>query len=147
MTEKNSAHRYFWLIMILVAVLVFGMIYFLSVTQAKEEKETQKLENKLNEQISTTKGIEEGVLKLTAENENLKAELNSAKSEALALYKEKDVLKQINEFQAAFINGDVEKCRMLAGKINPQDLDGDNLSAYSKICEELEITQKTEEIE
>ncbi len=144
MTEKNSAHRYFWLIMILVAVLVFGMIYFLSITQAKEDKETQNLENKLNEQISTTKGIEQGVQKLTEENEALKAELDEAKNEALALYKKNDILKEINELQSAFINGDLEKSKALAGAIQTEGLNGESLAAYNKICEELGIEEKTE---
>ena len=144
MTEKNNAHKYFWVVIMLVAVLVFGMVYFLSVTQAKEKKESQMLENKLNEQITTTKGIEASVRKITDENEILKKDLETSKNEALALYQENKQLEIFVNLQSAYINGDSERCKVIIGSIDPTLLDADNKAVYDKILSEIKTEDKAE---
>ena len=137
MSEKSRAHKYFWAVVLLVAVLVFGMVYFLSITQAKEEKESIMLENKLNEQISTTKGIEASVQKITAENERLNAEIEASKNEVIALYQENKKLEKFVDLQSAYIKDDIEKCKTILKEIEVSSLDEQEKEVFDKIIGEI----------
>ena len=149
---SERAHKYFWVYVILVAALILGMIYFTSMTQQKEEEkykaqeaETRQLASELDKEKNNSKqlseqidtGIAQSVQALQAENDSLKAELEQKKTEIIDFNEETLAYKNFCFFLAAYVNKNIDECKVLKDKINTKHLTGENIELYNKICEEI----------
>ena len=149
---SERAHKYFWVYVILVAALILGMIYFTSMTQQKEEEkykaqeaETRPLASELDKEKNNSKqlseqidtGIAQSVQALQAENDSLKAELEQKKTEIIDFNEETLAYKNFCFFLAAYVNKNIDECKVLKDKINTKYLTGENIELYNKICEEI----------
>ncbi|MDY6313770.1 MAG: hypothetical protein SPL89_01180 [Clostridia bacterium] len=149
---SERAHKYFWVYVILVAALILGMIYFTSMTQQKEEEkykaqeaETRQLASELDKEKNNSKqlseqidtGIAQSVQALQAENDSLKAELEQKKTEIIDFNEETLAYKNFCFFLAAYVNKNIDECKVLKDKINTKYLTGENIELYNKICEEI----------
>lgn len=149
---SEKAHKYFWVYVILVAALVFGMIYFTSVAQQKEEEkyEAQEAESRqlaseldkektnskqLSEQLDT--GITQSVQALQTENDSLKSELEQKNAEIIEFNEETLAYKNFCSFLIAYANKNFDECKALKDTINTKFLTGESLELYNKICEEI----------
>ena len=141
----NESKKHFWIIITVIATIIFGMIYFLSATQAKEEKESQILENKLNEQISTTKGFKASVQQINAENESLKSTLVEKESEINDLYKKNENLASFAEMLTLYINrSNDDRIRVLISLIDRNALVTEQQILFDKIRAEFSSEQAIE---
>lgn len=132
MSNKNGARRYFWLVVIIASLVICGMIYYLSMAQAKEDKESKLLETRLNEQISSAEGMKKSAQELSEENERLEKEI-------LGLYKENKMIASFAELQMMYINGeDKERIKTLADEIDRSVLNPQQQKAYDTIVASLE---------
>lgn len=135
---KKSAHNFFWIIVILTAAILFGMIYFLSVTQANEEKKSEMLENKLDEQISTTKGIESSIRQITEENEELKDTIAEKDAELISLYKKNETLTVYSEIVSLYSKRDNdERMKLLLDTLDVNLLSAEQQSLIAEIKAEI----------
>ena len=145
MTRRENG-SYFWLIIIVIAALIFGMIYFMSDIQAKEDRETEKLEDKLSEQISTTKGFKASVQQITTENESLKAILGEKENEIINLYKKNDILTSFSEVLTLYINQtNNERIKVLIPTIDRNQLTTEQQVLLDTIMEELDSEAEIKE--
>lgn len=138
MSKRSGARRYFWFIVIVAALLICGMIYYLSMAQAKEEKASQMLESQLNEQILSSEDLKEDAMEISKENETLKEEIEANEQEILGLYKENKKLSSFSELQTLYINGgSAERIKILLEEIDKEGLSAEQKQAYEKIEESL----------
>lgn len=152
MTGENKAHKYFWVFVIIVAALVFGMIYFTSIIQQNEqenlkakEAETQQLASELDKEKSNSKqlseqldnGISQGIQTLQTENESLKAELEEKNKEIIAFSEEALAYKNFSSLLIAFNNQNFDECKVLKESVNTKYLSGDDLEVFKKISSEI----------
>ena len=145
MTRRENG-SYFWIIIIVIAALIFGMIYFMSDIQAKEDRETEKLENKLSEQISTTKGFKASVQQITTENESLKAKLGEKEDEIINLYKKNDILTSFSEVLTLYINQtNNERIKVLIPTIDRNQLTTEQQALLDTIIAELDEESEIKE--
>lgn len=142
--SKKSAHNFFWIIVILTAAILFGMIYFLSVTQANEDKKSEMLEDKLDEQISTTKGIESSIRQITEENEALKDTIAEKDAELISLYKKNETLTVYSEIVSLYSKRDNdERMKLLLDTLDVNLLSAEQQSLIAEI--KAEINKEPEE--
>ena len=145
MTRRENG-SYFWIIIIVIAALIFGMIYFMSDIQAKEDRETEKLENKLSEQISTTKGFKASVQQITTENESLKVKLGEKEDEIINLYKKNDILTSFSEVLTLYINQtNNERIKVLIPTIDRNQLTTEQQALLDTIIAELDEESEIKE--
>ena len=145
MTRRKNG-SYFWIIIIVIAALIFGMIYFMSDIQAKEDRETEKLENKLSEQISTTKGFKASVQQITTENESLKVKLGEKEDEIINLYKKNDILTSFSEVLTLYINQtNNERIKVLIPTIDRNQLTTEQQALLDTIIAELDEESEIKE--
>ena len=141
---KKPAHKYFGIIVFLIAAIIFGMIYFLSMTQAKEDEKSELLKDKLNQQITTTKGIEASVQQITEENEALKASVTEKDNEIIGLYKKNVTLSSFSEMLVLYINRtNDERIKTIISTINRNELTTEQLTVLDMIS--AEINESAEE--
>lgn len=151
MASEKKAHKYFWVYVILVAALLFAMIYFTSTAQQKEEElydaqkaESQQLANELNKEKNNSKqlselnsGISQSVQTLQEENDTLKAEIKQKDKEIVNFTEETLAYKNFCSFLTAYVNGNLEECKSLKDSVNKKFLTDENVKVYNKICEEI----------
>ncbi|MBE7041991.1 MAG: hypothetical protein E7399_00650 [Ruminococcaceae bacterium] len=145
---QSNAHKFFWLYVVVFAVLLVVMIVFSSMSQEKLKNENAAISEQLTEAKKYSKGIKETAKDISEQNDALKEENKILKEEIETLKEEVSFLQKENpsfqenyellqKLKEAYVAEDKESCVTLLEKIDETLIPEEEMDQFNIIKGDL----------